>query len=111
MGHQLIGRDTMRTLYRIHLLSLLVYIVGIGGGICIFILANRLLEIQLPAWILACITLLCLVLSASLRILVWRKRMKILTEGERNLFGTKIFFLLAWFELFVFIVGLGIIAL
>ena len=90
----------MKTLYRIHLITLFIYIGGIPGGIFLFLLINNLFNIQLPVWILYLIVLLCLILSASLRLLVWRKRADILTKEEMNHFGTKIFFSTAYLEVF-----------
>lgn len=98
----------MKTLYRIHLLSLCIYIGGITGGVCLFVLVNKLLSIQLPTWILALIALLCLILSAILRISVWRKRKQLLTSEELNHFGPKIFFAIACFEILVAIIGAGV---
>lgn len=98
----------MKILYRIHLLSLCIYIGGITGGVCLFVLVNKLLNIQFPTWILALIVLLCLILSAILRISVWRKRGKLLTSEELNHFGTKVFFSIACFEILVAIIGAGV---
>lgn len=98
----------MKTLHRIHLFSLCIYIGGIAGGICLFVLANKLLNIQLPTWLLAFVVLLCLILSATLRISAWRNREKILTSEELNRFGTKVFFSVACFEILVAIIGAGV---
>jgi len=98
----------VKILYRIHLLSLCIYIGGITCGICLFVLVNKLLNIQFPTWILAILVLLCLILSAILRISVWRKRKKLLTSEELNHFGTKVFFSIACFEILVAIIGAGV---
>ena len=98
----------MKTLYRIHLLSLCIYIGGIAGSVCLFVLIDKLLNIQLPIWILALVVLLCLILSATLRISVWRKREKVFTNEELNQFGIKVFFSIAFFEILVAVFGAGI---
>ena len=95
----------MKILYRIHFLSLCIYIGGIMGGVCLFVLVNKLLNIQLPTWILALIVLFCLILSALIRFSVWRKREQLLTSDELNHFRTKIFLLIACFEVCVAIIG------
>ena len=95
----------MKTLYQIQALSLFLYIGGMGFGVCLFILVDRLFSIQLPTWILAFIVLICLIISATLRLFVWRKRNSILTKEEQKRFGTNVFFLTAYFEVFAAIIG------
>ena len=99
----------LKSLYRIHFLSLCIYTGGVTGSICLFVLVNKLLDIQLPSWILVLVVLMCLILSATLRISVWRKRKMLLTKEELNRFGTKVFFAIPGFEILVAVAGLGII--
>ena len=98
----------MKTLYRVHFLSLCIYIVGIISSVCLCVLVNQLLSVQLPAWIMATISLLCLILSATLRISVWWKKQEILTSEEMSRLGTKVFFTIACLEIMVAIVGTAI---
>lgn len=98
----------MKIVYRIHLLSLCLYGVGIVSSVCFFILVDNLLNIHLPTWILALVVLLCLILSAALRLSVWGKRDKLLSSEEMNSFGVRIFFLIAWFEIAAAIIGAGL---
>lgn len=98
----------MKSLFRIHVISLVIYILGGFGGVSLFLFINKLFSIRLPIEWMFFVVIFCLVLSASLRLRVWKKRKNILTSEELTYFSTKIFFLIACFELLVAIVGLGI---
>ena len=100
----------MKTLYRIQFISLLIYIVGFVGSIFFYMIVHNIFGVQLPIWILALIVvLLCPILSASLRIRVWKKRTEILTKNELNHFGTKVFFSITYFEILFAIIGTAIV--
>lgn len=101
----------MKTLYRLHFLSLAIYVFGITGGVFLFKIAKSFFEIHLPIRLLAFVVLLCLFASALLRISAWKNKDALLTKEEQNCFGTHIFFLLAVFEILVAIIGAGIIFL
>lgn len=99
----------MKNLYRIHFLSLCIYLGGITGAVCIFIVAKKLFCIELPSQVLASTAVLCLIASATLRISVWKKRKTFLTPDELERCDVKIFISFAWFEIITAAVAAGII--
>ena len=101
----------MKQLFRVHLVTILIYIGGVVGGICILIMLDNLLHIQMPMWILALIEVLCLSVSASLRLFTWGRRNEFLTEQERNCFGTKVFIFIAYIEILVAVISGGLFLL
>lgn len=100
----------MSTLYLVQFSLIVMYITEIGRGICLFVTINKLLDIQLPVWILFVVSLRCLTLSLILRIVLWKKKAFFLSHNELNHLGTKMFFVTAYFEIFLAVFGVVLLS-
>lgn len=99
------GRTRMKIINRIHLLTIVIYCLGVFGSIGILLITSLCFDAPLPMNLIALMILLCPVISAGLRIYAWRRENTILSEEEKNRFGTKVFFMLIPVEISSTLIG------
>lgn len=99
------GRTRMKIINRIHLLTIVIYCLGVFGSIGILLIARLCFDALLPMDLIILMILLCPAISAGLRIYAWRRKNTILSEEEKNCLGTKVFFMLIPVEISSALIG------
>jgi len=93
------------------MVTMLIYLFGMLFPIGVFALSRCLWNYTISTKILALFAMLSPLVSASTRIIIWKKRQQILPQKIRGKLGYYIFFMLIPVELLFFILGVGFIIL
>ena len=99
----------MKKLLWLHTITLIVYLVGIPLFLGLFFLANHLLPFTVPFDVLAVCVMICPLVSAGIRVVVWKKRQQLLSPEALQRLGASIFFLTAPIEVLFSVIGMWII--
>ena len=99
----------MKKLLWLHTITLIVYLVGIPLFLGLFLVTNHLLPLTLPFEVLAVCIMICPLVSAGIRVGIWKKRQQLFSPEALQKPGTTIFFLIAPMEVLVSVVGTWII--
>ena len=96
----------MNKLYKAHLISLVIYILGIPAFICIYVILNSVCNLQIPSAFLAIATMICPIASGCNRLYVWVRRKYLLDANTLSSFSAKISFILIPMEFSFALLGL-----
>ena len=99
----------MKKTFILQSISLGMYIGGIACCFGIFMLINKLVNIELPTTILAVCILQIPLLSAILRIIVYTKRDRLFMQNELKQLRVKIYFWSAIAEMLTAAIGMGFV--
>ena len=88
----------MKNFWKIHNISILIYLVGFPSAIFLIILSKRLFTISIPSVLIPLTAFLGIFISSISKLIVWRKRKTFLSEQERVSFQAKSFLFIACAE-------------
>lgn len=96
----------MKQLMRLQLISVGLYVGGIGVSVLLVWLARQWWGLS-PVWLVFLAAFLCPLGSALLRLHTWKHRKKRLTEAEQNRWGAKVYFAIGYVEVLFAVLVMG----
>ena len=101
----------MKKLLYYHMMTIVIYLLGIMLPLGMILFSKHLIDFDIPIIVLAICVMSCPLVSACVRIGIWKKKQQLLSPEALGSIGARIFFMLIPAEFLVFIVGIGFLFL